>query len=98
MPKPPKKELLSAAEAADIAGVSHAQITRLCANGTVAHVRVGNRLIIRADSLRESMGARRKVGRPGDPMAKHRATLVALRKAGHGPLAACVQKVLEGDL
>lgn len=83
--------LLSALEAATLLGVSRVHIARLCANGTLAHQRIGSSLAIDRASVLAAR-ARRGKGRPRK--AKGIDIVKALRAKGHDSLADEVQAVM----
>ena len=83
-------ELIGAREAASRLGLSHVQVTRLCHNGTLQYTRVGNALVIDADSVTDA-SARRKAGRPrkwkGEWLVKE------LRARGHELMAIKIERI-----
>lgn len=56
-------DLITAADAAKRLGISHAQVTRLCLNGTLDYLRIGSRYAID----RQSLARARKRAKPGRP-------------------------------
>ena len=83
-------ELISAKEAAERLGVSHSQIARLCANGTLAYKRIGNALGIDPASV-EDARARRTAGRP--KKWKYEGLLDELRARGHEAIARKIERI-----
>ena len=84
--------LLATSEAANLLGVTRAQITRLCASGVLVSYRRGHKLAITRESIEYAREHRPKRGRPRKD--KHAGTVRALRKAGYLGLAEEVKHAL----